>query len=269
MIGFELDAKTEVDKAFRKRVQGPVSSFTLYSPDIYKNTQIREEQVFNGFGCDGDNISPKLVWKNAPVGTKSFAITMYDPDAKTGSGWWHWIVYNIPANITSLEDDASEDKKLLPRGAIQGLNDYGVKGYGGVCPPAGSRHDYIITLYALDVKELNLPKNVMPAMVGYYLNKYKISTATIHAFYDRGKNVPTNGHETVDKSNGNVVYKVGEITSKKGYYLNDGSSQRSNTTFEIGKRKSQNQINTNKHYNLNSNSTKSKTKLRNIIIEEN
>ncbi len=183
-----LNAKTEVDKAFRKRNSSELdkkASFTLYSPDIYQNQQIREEQVFNNFGCDGQNVSPRLVWRNAPNNVKSFAITMFNKDAKTGSGWWHWIVYNIPANINKIDEGASTNKKLLPKGAIQGINDYGKKQYGGACPPEREKHNYIITIYALNVEKLDLPRNSTPAMVSLYLNKHKIKIATINAFYER------------------------------------------------------------------------------------
>lgn len=178
-----LSAKTEVDKAFKKRTKSTGNAFTLYSPDIYNGKEIQKEQVFNGFGCKGKNISPKLVWKNAPKSTKSFAITMFDKDAETASGWWHWVVYDISANIALIEDGASEDKKLFPKGAIQATNDYGEKGFGGVCQTNEKKHNYIITLYALDVEKLDLPKNATPAMINYFLNLHKISTAKIQAFY--------------------------------------------------------------------------------------
>lgn len=182
-----LNAKTEIDKAFKKRNSDKLNNktFSLYSPDIYKDQQIREEQVFNGFDCNGQNISPKLIWQNAPSNTKSFAITMFDKDAKTGSGWWHWIVYDIPENLNKINEGVSGNKKLLPKGIKEGINDYGMYQYGGVCPPKGEKHSYVITIYALNVEKLDLLKNSTPAMVNLYLNKYKIKTATINAFYNR------------------------------------------------------------------------------------
>lgn len=187
MLISPLNAKTEIDKAFKKRSSNELidKTFSLYSPDVYRDQQIRETQVFNGFDCDGQNISPRLIWKNAPSDTKSFAITMFDKDAKTGSGWWHWIVYNIPANIDEIREGAGDNKKLLPKGVKHGINDYGMNNYGGVCPPKGEKHNYVITVYALDIEKLDLPKKSTPAMVNLYLNEYKIQTASIKAFYNR------------------------------------------------------------------------------------
>lgn len=184
-IVLPIQAKTEIDKAFIKRDVNVSKKFTLYSPDIYDNKQIREEQVFDGFDCDGQNLSPKLVWKNIPEGTKSFAITMYNKDAKTGSGWWHWVIYNIPNDTNSIEDNASRNKKFMPKGSIEGVNDYGEYGYGGVCPPIGVKQKFIITIYALNIEKIDLPKKASAAMIGLYLNDYKIGTATISAFYKR------------------------------------------------------------------------------------
>lgn len=273
LFTFQLNAKTEVDKAFIKRTKSAVNKFILYSPDIYDNRQIIEDQVFNGFGCEGKNISPKLIWKNAPADTESFAITMYDKDAKTGSGWWHWIVYNIPANVTLLETGASEIKKLMPKGSIQSLNDYGIKKYGGVCPPAGSKHEYIITLYALNVEKLDLPKNVMPAMVGYYLNEHKIASTTIKAFYKRNADIiykEQNLSKTKDKK---VVYKGSKPTKKTEYLLNKGTSTQSkNQTKAIKSTKNdlnKNKTSKNKEYNLKSKNGKNSNTQKNVIVEGN
>ncbi|MDD2839737.1 MAG: YbhB/YbcL family Raf kinase inhibitor-like protein [Rickettsiales bacterium] len=206
-----LNAKTEIDKAFKKRDSNELAdkTFVLYSPDIYKNQQIREDQVFNGFDCNGQNISPKLVWRNAPIETKSFAITMFNKDAKTDSGWWHWIVYNIPANVNEIEEEASTKKKLLPKGAIQGINDYGMKQYGGVCPPKGEKYNYVITIYALNIEKLNLPKNPTPAMIRLSLNDYKIGTSTIHAFYKRYDE----NEQSLNKQN--KKYKLNKVSLNK------------------------------------------------------
>src|SRR2546421_1153961 len=110
--------------------------FTLSSTDISAGGQIAEQQVFNGFGCKGGNVSPALSWSNPPAGAKSFALLMHDPDAPTGSGWWHWVVYNIPAGLKSLPAGAGDPhKSLLPAGAVQGRTDFGTSGYGGPRPP--------------------------------------------------------------------------------------------------------------------------------------
>ncbi|WP_299764943.1 YbhB/YbcL family Raf kinase inhibitor-like protein [uncultured Dokdonia sp.] len=163
------------------------NTFTLSSDTLGGATTIQEE--FNGFGCTGKNQSPQLSWKNAPEGTKSFAITMYDPDAPTGSGWWHWVVFDIPSTTTQLVTDAGNIKlNLTPQGTIQSITDYGAMGYGGPCPPEGhGLHQYIITVYALKTDTLGLNKNTNPAVVGYYLWNNTIAKASIVAYYQREK----------------------------------------------------------------------------------
>src|ERR1700722_14257440 len=108
------------------------AGMTLTSADIKQGAKIANEQVFNGFGCTGGNMSPSLSWSGAPAATKSFAVSIYDPDAPTGSGFWHWVVFNIPAATTSLPKGAGAAKsKALPKGAIQSRTDYGMPAYGG------------------------------------------------------------------------------------------------------------------------------------------
>lgn len=162
-------------------------SFTLESNTLGGNSTSAEE--FNGFGCTGENTSPQLSWSNAPEGTKSFAITMYDPDAPTGSGWWHWVVFDIPSNVNSLLKNAGNiEKELMPKEAIQSLTNYGVPGYGGPCPPENHGfHQYIITVHALKVDKLGLDKNTNPAIVGYYLWNNTIAKASIVTYYERKK----------------------------------------------------------------------------------
>ncbi|HEV8504593.1 MAG TPA: YbhB/YbcL family Raf kinase inhibitor-like protein [Chitinophagaceae bacterium] len=160
-------------------------TFTLKSKDL--NGQVTAQQVLNGFGCTGQNLSPQLSWENAPSGTKSFAVTVYDKDAPTGSGWWHWVVFDIPATSTELERGAGDvSKKLLPGSAIQGITDFGSTGYGGPCPPPGDRpHQYIITIYALKINSLGLDAKASPALVGYYLNGNTLAKASIVVYYQR------------------------------------------------------------------------------------
>ncbi|CAM1343966.1 YbhB/YbcL family Raf kinase inhibitor-like protein [Tenacibaculum amylolyticum] len=162
-------------------------TFTLSSSTL--GGQATKNEEFNGFGCTGKNESPELSWKNAPKGTKSFAITMYDPDAPTGSGWWHWLVFDIPANVNELKSGAGNVKaNLLPKGVIQSVTDYGTKGYGGPCPPPGhGLHQYIITVYALKTDKLGLTADTNPAVVGYYLGSNTLAKATIVAYYERKK----------------------------------------------------------------------------------
>ncbi|MFL5595540.1 MAG: YbhB/YbcL family Raf kinase inhibitor-like protein [Gemmatimonadaceae bacterium] len=158
--------------------------FRVAAPDLATNGRITAAHVYNGMGCNGQNISPALNWSNAPAGTRSFAVTAYDPDAPTGSGWWHWIIYNIPASATGLP--AGAGNRNAPRGSAQGLTDFGSKGYGGPCPPVGDKpHHYHFTVFALKVDRLDVPGNAMPAMIGFNLNANKIATARVTALYSR------------------------------------------------------------------------------------
>lgn len=161
------------------------STFTLKSNDI--GGQMTEKQVFNSFGCSGENISPQLSWVYPPAGTKSYAITMYDPMAPTGSGWWHWVVFDIPATTNAIPTNGGDPtKNLLPAGSIQSNTDFGKPGYGGACPPEGHGfHQYIVTVYALKTDKLGLDKNAGPAYVGYMLHANAIGKASIMAYYKR------------------------------------------------------------------------------------
>lgn len=132
-----------------------------------------------GFGCSGGNKSPHLKWEGAPAGTKSFAVMMYDPDAPTGSGFWHWVVVNIPANVTELPLDAGNPKNpKLPAGALQTRTDYGQAGYGGPCPPDGP-HRYQFTLFAVSKEKLDVTADSMPAIVGFHLNFNSLDKTTL------------------------------------------------------------------------------------------
>jgi Raf kinase inhibitor-like YbhB/YbcL family protein len=163
------------------------TSFVLTSPDVKPGAKIPTAQVYNGMGCTGENISPALEWQGAPAPTKSFALTMYDPDAPTGSGWWHWIVYNIPAGVTNLPAGAGDPTKhALPAGAEQGNTDIGKPGYGGPCPPPGDKpHRYQFTLFALDVDKLDIPSGATAAYVGFNLHAHTLAQAKLNALYNR------------------------------------------------------------------------------------
>jgi Raf kinase inhibitor-like YbhB/YbcL family protein len=161
------------------------ANFRLSAPDFVVKGRIDLSHVYNGMGCTGQNISPALQWSNPPAGTKSFAVTMYDPDAPTGSGWWHWVMYNIPATTTSLPAGAGNGRNA-PRGSAEGPTDFGAKGYGGPCPPAGDKpHHYHITVFALKVDKLDIPGSATPAYVGYNLNANKLATARVTGLYGR------------------------------------------------------------------------------------
>jgi len=157
-------------------------NFTLKSNDI--QGQLTKVQEYSGFGCNGQNVSPQLRWSDAPEGTKSFAVTMYDPDAPTGSGWWHWVVVNIPAKVHRLDTSASP--KQMPKGAVEIVNDYGVSAFGGPCPPKGDKpHRYIFTVHALDVEKLDLKPETNTPVAGFMINAHTIGKASLISYYGR------------------------------------------------------------------------------------
>jgi Raf kinase inhibitor-like YbhB/YbcL family protein len=166
-------------------------SMTVTSADLKDGATMANEQVLKGFGCTGGNVSPALSWSGAPAGTKSFAVTMYDPDAPTGSGWWHWVVLNIPPGTTSLPKgagDVSAQKNATPGEAIQSRTDFGSGGYGGPCPPPGDKpHRYQITVFAVDVDKLpNATNNAASAaLVGFDLHFHTLAKATLTGMYGR------------------------------------------------------------------------------------
>ncbi len=141
-----------------------------------------------GFGCAGGNSSPELHWSGAPDGTKSFALTCYDPDAPTGSGFWHWLVVNVPAETTSLALGAGDPSAgTLPAGALQTRTDFGAPGYGGPCPPQGDHpHRYLFTLFAVKEAALAVEADTMPAVVGFMLNFNTLEKASLMGLYKRG-----------------------------------------------------------------------------------
>ena len=162
-------------------------ALTLTSPDIKPGKRIADEQVFNSFGCTGGNISPALNWSGVPKGTKSFALTVYDPDAPTGSGFWHWVVVNIPADATSLAKGAGDPKgDAAPKGAVQSRTDFGTPGYGGPCPPKGDKpHHYHFTIFALDTDNLGTDENSTAAFVGFNLHFHTLAKATLTGIWGR------------------------------------------------------------------------------------
>ncbi len=162
------------------------SGLTVSSPDIKDGGTLGHDFVFNGFGCTGKNISPALNWSGAPSGTESFAITVFDPDAPTGSGWWHWTLYNLAPNSTGVPTGMGSGAMPLPKHANQGLNDYGLANYGGACPPKGDKpHRYIFTVYALKVARFDVPDRASPAMIGFNIQANKLAEASITVTYGR------------------------------------------------------------------------------------
>src|ERR1700733_1062058 len=160
--------------------------FKLQSPTVAPDGMLSNDQVYSGFGCSGKNISPALAWSGAPRGTRSFAVTVYDPDAPTGSGWWHWVVYNMPGTLTGLPEGAGNAVGNLPAGAVQSHTDFGTPGFGGPCPPAGDKpHRYIFTVYALKAERIDAPDEASAAMVGFMIHANTLAKASLTAYYGR------------------------------------------------------------------------------------
>ena len=159
----------------------------LTSAEVSNGATIRNAQVFNSFTCTGDNISPSLSWSGAPKGTKSFVITVYDPDAPTGSGFWHWLAFDIPPNVTRLARGAGDPKSpAAPKGAVQSRTDFGMTGYGGPCPPKGDKpHRYQFTIFAVDVAKLDADAQSSGAVVGFNLHFHTLAKATLTGLYGR------------------------------------------------------------------------------------
>ena len=139
-----------------------------------------------GFGCAGGNLSPQLSWSGAPEDTKSFALTCFDPDAPTGSGFWHWVAVNIPANVASLALGAGSAGGSMPAGALQTRTDFGAPGYGGPCPPEGDHpHRYLFTLHAVGLDRLPVEADTSAAVVGFMLNFNTLAKAVLMGLYKR------------------------------------------------------------------------------------
>lgn len=158
-------------------------SFTLTSKDMTEGGRLAKAQVANVFGCSGGNVSPELAWSGAPAGTKSFVVTAYDPDAPTGSGFWHWAVANLPAAATGMPAGAATGKGL-PAGAIQVRNDAGASAFIGACPPAGPMHRYVFTVHALGVPALEVSAETPAALLGFMANANSLAKATLTAVYN-------------------------------------------------------------------------------------
>ncbi|BCK55559.1 YbhB/YbcL family Raf kinase inhibitor-like protein [Nocardia wallacei] len=160
-------------------------AFTVTSEDVTDGQPFGNDQVSGVFGAGGKDISPQLSWSGFPAQTKSFAVTVFDPDAPTASGFWHWALADIPASITTLGRGTGSEGGVLPAGAVQLRNDGGFAGYVGAAPPAGhGYHRYFITVHAVDVESLGLDENATPAFLGFNLFSHAIARAQITATYE-------------------------------------------------------------------------------------
>jgi Raf kinase inhibitor-like YbhB/YbcL family protein len=165
-------------------------AFTVKSDNFKDGDYLGADHILSadfGFGCAGGNRSPHLAWSGAPTGTKSFAVICFDPDAPTGSGFWHWLVVNIASSASELAVDAGNAKApKLPSGALQTRTDFGAPGYGGPCPPAGDHpHRYLFTVFAVSADSLPVQADTSAAIVGFHLNFHTLAKASIMGLYKR------------------------------------------------------------------------------------
>ena len=160
---------------------GATQAFTAHSPDM-ADGRVARPQFASAMGGPGDNLSPQIEWQGAPASAQSFIVTMYDPDAPTGSGWWHWAVANIPASARALPRGAGvAGTSALPPGAVEINTDMGVPGYVGPLPPPGETHRYVVTVTALDVPRLELPPTATPALLSFMAGAHTVGKASFTA----------------------------------------------------------------------------------------
>ncbi len=159
-----------------------MAGFTLSSNEF--SGQVPNQNVYHDFGAGGGNKSPQLSWSDAPEGTKSFMITLHDPDAPGPGGWWHWCAFDIPASVNELAANASQTG--MPGSSVQVNNSYGSTGYGGACPPPGDKpHAYHLEIYALKTDSLGIGPDASPAMVLFVAAEHVLGKAGITAYYAR------------------------------------------------------------------------------------
>jgi len=160
--------------------------FTVNVDDLGRDRAFINAQVYDGFGCHGENISPRISWTQVPRGTKSIVVTIHDPDAPTaGLGWTHWKGVNIPPSTSSIPKGASGNPSLLPAGALETMTDFGASKYGGPCPPQGESHRYVVTISALSVASIDVKPESSPALVAYQMHGNIIAQARFVARYHR------------------------------------------------------------------------------------
>ncbi|WP_277184850.1 YbhB/YbcL family Raf kinase inhibitor-like protein [Caballeronia sp. BR00000012568055] len=159
-------------------------AFTLSSPDLVPGKPVSRDLLFDDSECKGGNHSPQLSWRGAPAETKSYGVTIVDPDAP-GRGWYHWAIAGIPAGVTHLPANASASGALGKLGAVQARNDWGTDGYGGPCPPPGKPHRYVITVYALGSDDLRLRQGTPALMFDHEIRTMALATAQLTFEYGR------------------------------------------------------------------------------------
>jgi Raf kinase inhibitor-like YbhB/YbcL family protein len=165
----------------------PVQSFSVTSSDLSDAGTLATPQVSGVMGAGGEDRSPELSWSGFPEGTRSFAVTVYDPDAPTASGFWHWAVANIPVSVTELPAGAGDQGgDALPSGAVTLKNDAGFAGYLGAAPPAGhGPHRYFVVVHAVDTDNLDVAPDTSPAVLGFNLFSHTLGRATLVGRYEQ------------------------------------------------------------------------------------
>ncbi|GGL45939.1 YbhB/YbcL family Raf kinase inhibitor-like protein [Planomonospora parontospora] len=161
----------------------PVPALTVESGDVRDGETLSDVHVFDGWGMSGGNVSPHLRWSGAPEGTRSYAVTCFDPDAPTGSGFWHWLLYDIPADVTELPRGAGTADT---RFGLHGRNDYSTKEYGGAAPPPGHPHRYLFAVHALGVEKLGVDADAPPAVIGFNITANTLARGYLAPVYEVG-----------------------------------------------------------------------------------
>ena len=162
--------------------KAPEARLIVRSSLFTNDGRLPESMVFNGLGCNGRNISPDLRWSGAPSNTRSYVVTCYDPDAPTTVGFWHWLMFNIPASVMSLGAGAGRAGRNPP-GSVMGYTDFGSSEYGGPAPAPGSCDHYYFTVYALDVEKLNLGSGTTGALLMFKAKAHTLARGTLIGLY--------------------------------------------------------------------------------------